>query len=76
MVDSFSKYFWAAALFEKRTLAVSNTFMNVFSTSASLLYFIQTMVENFAIPVNQIYAMNIILGMLKVEKDVHGFKPR
>ncbi|KKO73571.1 hypothetical protein AAJ76_451000199, partial [Vairimorpha ceranae] len=66
MVDSFSKYFWAAALFEKRTLAVSNTFMNVFSTSASLLYFIQTMVENFAIPVNQIYAMNLILGMLKV----------
>ena len=76
MVDSFSKYFWAAALFEKRTLAVSNTFMNVFSTSASLLYFIQTMVENFAIPVNQIYAMNLILGMLKVEKDVPGFKPR
>ena len=75
MVDSFSKYFWAAALFEKRTLAVSNTFMNVFSTSASLLYFIQTMVENFAIPVNQIYAMNLILGMLKVEKDVPGFKP-
>ena len=76
MVDSFSKYFWAAALFEKRTLAVSNTFMNVFSTLASLLYFIQTMVENFAIPVNQIYAMNLILGMLKVEKDVPGFKPR
>ena len=43
---------------------------------ALLLYFIQTMVENFAIPVNQIYAMNLILGMLKVEKDVHGFKPR
>ena len=76
MVDSFSKYFWAAALFEKRTLAVSNTFMSVFSTFSSPFILHTDNGKNFAIPVNQIYAMNLILGMLKVEKDVPGFKPR
>ena len=61
---------------KKSALAVSNTFRNMFSTFGSPFILHIDNEKNFAILVYQIYVMNLILGMLKVEQDAPGFKAR
>ena len=74
MIDLFYKYCRTAALFKKSAKAVSNTFRNMFSTFGSPFILHTDNGKNFSILVYQIYVMNLILGMLRVEQDVPGFK--